>query len=69
MQKESKVIKMVFFLIYFKTNQNKKDKYVNISIDPKINLIIDGSSFKGKANKEMIIGTWWNHEIAQKSAD
>ncbi len=52
-----------------KTNQNKKDKYVNISIDPKDkNLIIDGSSFKGKANKEMIIGTWWNHEIAQKKA-
>ena len=52
-----------------KTNQNKKDKYVNISIDPKDkNLTIDGSSFKGKANKEMIIGTWWNHEIAQKKA-
>ena len=52
-----------------KTNQNKKDKYVNISIDPKDkNLIIDGSSFKGKANKEMIIGTWWNHEIVQKKA-
>ena len=52
-----------------KTNQNKKDKYVNISIDPKDkNLIIDGSSFKGKANKEMIIGTWWNHEIAQKKS-
>ena len=52
-----------------KTNQNKKEKYVNISIDPDDkNLIIDGSSYKGKADKEMIIGTWWNHEIVQKKA-
>ena len=51
------------------TNQNKKEKYVNITIDPiDKNLIIDGSSFKGKADKSMIIGTWWNHEIVQKSA-
>ena len=51
------------------TNQNKKEKYVNISIDPNDNnLIIDGSSYKGKADKEMIIGTWWNHEIVQKKA-
>ena len=52
-----------------KTNQNKKEKYVNISIDPNDkNLIIDGSSYKGKADKNMIIGTWWNHEIVQKKA-
>ena len=51
------------------TNQNKKEKYVNISIDPiDKNLIIDGSSYKGKADKNMIIGTWWNHEIVQKKA-
>ena len=51
------------------TNQNKKDKYVNIEIDKSDNnLIIDGSSYKGKADKEMIIGTWWNHEIVQKKA-
>ena len=52
-----------------KTNQNKKEKYVNISIDPvDKQLIIDGSSYKGKADKDMIIGTWWNHEIVQKKA-
>ena len=52
-----------------KTDQNKKEKYVNISVDPQDkNLIIDGSSFKGKADKEMIIGTWWNHEIIKKKA-
>ena len=51
------------------TNQNKKEKYVNITIDPTDkNLVIDGSSFKGKANKDTIIGTWWNHEIVQKKA-
>ena len=52
-----------------KTNQNKKEKYVNIKVDPiDENLVIDGSSFKGKVNKDMIIGTWWNHEIVSKKA-
>jgi len=51
------------------TNQNKKEKYVNISIDKMDkNLIIDGSSYKGKTDKDFIIGTWWNHEIVQKKA-
>ena len=51
------------------TNQNKKEKYVNITIDPTDkNLIIDGSSFKGKVDRDLIIGTWWNHEIVQKKA-
>ena len=51
------------------TNQNKKKKYVNISIDKMDkNLVIDGSSYKGKADKDFIIGTWWNHEIVQKKA-
>tara|TARA_Y100000768_G_scaffold380962_1_gene358893 strand:- start:133 stop:816 length:684 start_codon:yes stop_codon:yes gene_type:complete len=51
------------------TNQNKKEKYVNISIDKADNnLVIDGSSYKGKADKDFIIGTWWNHEIVQKKA-
>tara|TARA_B100000886_G_scaffold311937_1_gene247537 strand:+ start:1135 stop:1818 length:684 start_codon:yes stop_codon:yes gene_type:complete len=52
-----------------KTNQNKKEKFVNIIIDPiDKNLIIDGSSFNGKVDKDLIIGTWWNHEIVQKKA-
>ena len=42
---------------------------MNITIDKnKENLIIDGSSFKGKVNNEIIIGTWWNHEIVKKKA-
>ncbi len=52
-----------------KTNQNKKNKYVNITIDPiDRDYIIDGSSFKGKVDKDIIIGTWWNHEIVKKKA-
>ncbi len=52
-----------------KTKQNKKDRYVNIKLDQKENLlIIDGSSYKGKADKNYIVGTWWNHEIIKKKA-
>ena len=51
------------------TNKKKKEKYVNITIDQTDkDLIIDGSSFKGKVDKDLIIGTWWNHEIVQKKA-
>ena len=51
-----------------KTKQNKKNRYVNIKIDENNDLIIDGSSYKGKANKDFIVGTWWNHEIIKAEA-
>tara|TARA_A100001015_G_scaffold267869_1_gene318279 strand:- start:542 stop:1225 length:684 start_codon:yes stop_codon:yes gene_type:complete len=52
-----------------KTKQNKKNRYVNIEVDPSEDaLIIDGSSYKGKADKDFIVGTWWNHEIIQAKA-
>ena len=52
-----------------KTKQNKKNRYVNIEVDPNDkNLIIDGSSYKGKANRDFIVGTWWNHEIIKSKA-
>ena len=52
-----------------KTTQNKKERYVNIDFDSnEKNLIIDGSSYKGKANKDFIVGTWWNHEIVKAEA-
>ena len=52
-----------------KTKQNKKDRYVNIEIEPGgKNLIIDGSSYKGRAHKDFIVGTWWNHEIIKAKA-
>jgi hypothetical protein len=52
-----------------KTRQNKKNRYVNISVN-KLNgdLLIDGSSYKGKADKNFIVGTWWNHEIIKAKA-
>ena len=50
-----------------KTKQNKKDRYVNITTTDN-NLLIDGSSYKGKANKDFIVGTWWNHEIVKAKA-
>ena len=59
-----------FFTSYTSTTkQNKKDRYVNIKLDENNNhLNIDGSSYQGKANKEFIVGTWWNHEIVQAKA-
>jgi len=58
-----------FFKFSSKTKQNKKEKYVNISVDNiEGNLIIDGSSYKGKAKKDFIVGTWWNHEIIKAKA-
>ena len=61
--------KGIFKSYFSKTKQNKKDRYVNIIFDPKNDkLIIDGSSYKGDANKDFIVGTWWNHEIIKKKA-
>jgi len=52
-----------------KTKQNKKNRYVNIKVDKfDKNLIIEGSSYKGKAKKEYLVGTWWNHEIIKAKA-
>jgi len=50
-----------------KTNQNGKEKYVNIKSEGE-NLIIDGSSFKGKVPDSYLLGTWWNHSIVESEA-
>ncbi len=58
-----------FFSFSSKTNQNKKEKYVNIKFDKENNkLVIDGSSYKGDSDKDFIVGTWWNHEIIKAKA-
>ena len=68
-ESEENYKKGVFYSYSSKTKQNKKDRYVNISVDDeKKHLIIDGSSYKGKADKEFIVGTWWNHEILKAKA-
>jgi len=50
-----------------KTNQNGKEKYVNLKAEGK-DLVIDGSSFKGKVSQEYLLGTWWNHSIVKAPA-
>lgn len=53
-------------LIYFKSNtfQNDKEKYVDLKFDKTSNkFIINGSSYKGNANIDCVIGNWWNHKI------
>ena len=61
--------KDVFLSFSSTTIQNKKNRYVNIKINPNgNNLIIDGSSYKGNADKDIIVGTWWNHEIIKAKA-
>ena len=50
-----------------KTNQNGKKKYVNLKLEND-NYLIDGSSYKGTAPIEYLIGTWWNHSIVKAPA-
>ena len=50
-----------------KTNQNGKEKYVNLKLENG-EYIIDGSSYKGKAPLDHLLGTWWNHSIIDAPA-
>ena len=50
-----------------KTDQNNKKKYVNIE-QKENKYFIDGSSYKGEAPTDYIIGTWWNHAIVHAQA-
>ena len=50
-----------------KTDQNGKEKYVNIVVEDN-KYTIDGSSFKGKAPTDYLIGTWWNHSLVEADA-
>ena len=51
-----------------KTNQNGKEKYVNMALENNEEYIIDGSSYKGKAPTDYLLGTWWNHSIVKAPA-
>ena len=49
-----------------KTKQNKKQKFVSLSLNEENNkFIIKGSSFSGEANIKNVVGNWWNHKILQ----
>ena len=50
-----------------KTNQNGKEKYVNLKLENE-QYIIDGSSYKGIAPEDYLLGTWWNHGIVKAKA-
>jgi len=50
-----------------KTNQNGKQKYVNMKLENG-EFEIDGSSYKGKAPVDYLLGTWWNHSIVEAAA-
>ncbi len=50
-----------------KTNQNGKEKYVNMELENGQH-IIDGSSYQGKAPIDYLLGTWWNHNIVKAKA-
>ena len=61
--------KNVFSSFSSKTIQNKKEKYVKINLNKDENkLFIDGSSYKGDADINYMVGTWWNHEIVKAKA-
>ena len=51
-----------------KTNQNGKEKYVNMILKNEDEFFIDGSSYKGKASTDYLLGTWWNHSIVEAKA-
>ena len=52
-----------------KTRQNKKDKYVQLKFNVKENKYdINGSSFKGSASIDNVIGNWWSHKILQTNS-
>ena len=36
-------------------------------MNPKKKIIINGSSYKGEANINCVIGNWWNHKILKAS--
>tara|TARA_B100001121_G_C18667659_1_gene612181 strand:+ start:400 stop:1080 length:681 start_codon:yes stop_codon:yes gene_type:complete len=63
---EEKYIKDQLISFDSRTLQNKKEKFVNLVFNQKEKKYdIIGSSFKGQASIENIIGNWWNHKILQ----
>jgi hypothetical protein len=58
-------------LVFFKSDtlQNDKKKYANLKLNENSNkFIIDGSSFKGEAEINNVIGNWWNSKILSVSS-
>lgn len=49
------------------TKQNKKEKFCKITKKNE-KYFIEGSSYKGFAPQNFIIGTWWNHSIIKQDS-
>ena len=64
---EEKYIDGKFDAFSATTNHNKKKKFCKI-YKKENKFFIDGSSYKGYAPENFIIGTWWNHEIIKFKA-
>ena len=55
-----------FFSFNSNTLQNDKKKFVNLILNENEDVFeIKGSSYTGKANRNNIIGNWWNHKILE----
>ena len=66
---EEKYLKDQLISFNSKTLQNKKEKYVNLTLNKKTKKFdIVGSSFSGEAPLENAIGNWWSHKILQASS-
>jgi hypothetical protein len=66
---EEKYIKDKLISFNSKTQQNKKDKYVQLKLNEEKNEYeIKGSSYTGRASIENVIGNWWSHKILQTSS-
>ena len=66
---EEKYIKDKLISFNSKTQQNKKDKYVQLKLNEEKNQYdIKGSSYTGSASKENVIGNWWSHKILQTNS-
>ena len=66
---EEKYLKDQLISFNSKTLQNKKEKFVNLTLNKETKKFdIMGSSFSGEAPLENAIGNWWSHKILQASS-
>ena len=66
---EEKYLKDQLISFNSKTLQNKKEKFVNLTLNKETKKFdIVGSSFSGEAPIENAIGNWWSHRILQASS-
>ena len=66
---EEKYLKDQLISFNSKTLQNKKEKFVNLTLNKETKKFdIVGSSFSGEAPLENAIGNWWSHKLLQASS-